>query len=95
VPARGRRLTREPLLLQLQADAAGVPVERGASTRRPPVRQRSQPSGRACGRPPPAIADRIPTGERFEPRKDAAWRETEHARWREFVEARSGALTNL
>jgi glycerol kinase len=33
-----------------------------------------------------AIAERIPVGERVEPRRDDAWRRDEHAAWREFVE---------
>jgi glycerol kinase len=33
-----------------------------------------------------AIAERIPTGERFEPRRDGAWRRSAHAEWRAFVE---------
>jgi len=31
------------------------------------------------------IAERVPAGERTEPRKDDSWRERAHAEWREFV----------
>jgi hypothetical protein len=31
------------------------------------------------------IAERVPAGERVEPRRDAAWRREEHDAWREFV----------
>ncbi|MGH2979339.1 MAG: glycerol kinase, partial [Solirubrobacterales bacterium] len=37
-----------------------------------------------------SIADRIPAGERFEPRRDAAWRRSAHAEWRDFVERVTG-----
>jgi glycerol kinase len=32
------------------------------------------------------IAERIPVGERTAPQRDDAWRESEHAEWREFVQ---------
>ena len=32
------------------------------------------------------IAERIPAGERTEPKRDDAWRERAHAEWREFVQ---------
>jgi hypothetical protein len=32
-----------------------------------------------------AVAERVPAGERVEPRRDAVWRREEHAAWREFV----------
>jgi glycerol kinase len=32
-----------------------------------------------------AIAERVPVGERVEPRRDSAWRREEHERWRQFV----------
>jgi hypothetical protein len=36
------------------------------------------------------IEDRIPTGDRFEPRRDAEWRVGAHAEWRSFVERAAG-----
>jgi hypothetical protein len=33
----------------------------------------------------------VPSGERFEPRREARWRAGEHADWRSFVE-RAAAL---
>ena len=33
-----------------------------------------------------AIAEHIPTGGRFEPHRDDAWRTSAHAEWRAFVE---------
>ena len=54
-------LTRDPLLLQLQADAAGVPVERGAvDATAAGARRRSPRSEPDCGRRPP----RSPSGSR-------------------------------
>jgi glycerol kinase len=32
------------------------------------------------------IEERIPAGERFEPRRDAEWRAAAHSDWRAFVE---------
>jgi hypothetical protein len=32
------------------------------------------------------IEDRIPSGERFAPERDARWRAAAHAEWRSFVE---------
>ena len=37
------------------------------------------------------IAERVPTGERVEPQRDAAWRAEQHEAWRTFVE-RAAAL---
>jgi hypothetical protein len=31
------------------------------------------------------IGERIPTGHRTEPQRDAGWREGAHADWRDFV----------
>ena len=78
-------LTRDPLLLRLQADAAGVPVEQGAidataagAAALAAVGARIWPSTREIG-------ERIPTGGRIEPRRDDAWRTLAHEEWREFV----------
>jgi glycerol kinase len=79
-------MTREPLVLQLQADAAGVPVE--------PMEADATVQGAAllaavgAGILPslPEAAKLVPPGARVEPKRDAVWRATEHARWKRFVE---------
>jgi glycerol kinase len=78
-------LTRDPLLLQLQADAAGVPVERGAVDATATGAAALAAVGAGLWPSTAAIAERVPVGERVEPRRDAAWRREEHGRWREFV----------
>ncbi len=78
-------LTREPLLLQMQADFTGVPVERGAVDATATGAAALAAVGAGLWPSTAAIAGHIPTGERFEPARDAAWRASEHAKWREFV----------
>jgi glycerol kinase len=84
-------LTRDPLLLQLQADAAGVPVERGAVDATAAGAAALAAVGAGLWPAPAAIADHIPVGERVEPNRDATWRRDAHAEWREFVQ-RAGEL---
>jgi glycerol kinase len=78
-------LTRDPLLLQLQADAAGVPVERGAVDATAAGAAALAAVGAGLWPATAAIAERVPVGERVEPQRDDAWREREHESWREFV----------
>jgi len=84
-------LTRDDLLLQLQADAAGVPVERGAVDATVAGAAALAAVGAGLWGSTAEIADHVPTGERVEPARDDAWRKEQHARWREFVE-RASAL---
>jgi glycerol kinase len=79
-------LTRDSLLLQLQADAGGTPVERGAVDATATGAAALAAVGAGLWPATSAIAERIPTGERFEPRRDDAWRASAHAGWRAFVE---------
>src|SRR5215216_4399724 len=83
-------LTRNHLLLQLQADAAGVPVERGAVDATVAGAAALAAVGAGIWPDTSAIAERIPVGERVEPSRDAAWRREQRARWREFVERAAG-----
>jgi glycerol kinase len=78
-------LTRDPLLLQLQADAAGVPVERGAVDATAAGAAALAAVGAGVWDSTAAIAEHVPVGERVEPRRDAAWRHEQHQAWREFV----------
>jgi glycerol kinase len=78
-------LTRDELLLRLQADAAGVPVERGAVDATAAGAAALAAVGAGLWPSTASIADRVPVGERVEPARTAAWREHEHDEWREFV----------
>jgi glycerol kinase len=82
-------LTRDPTLLQLQADAAGVPVQRGAVDATVAGAAALAAVGAGMWGSTREIAERVPVGERIEPGRDDAWREREHAAWREFVERAS------
>ena len=79
-------LTRDPTLLQLQADAAGVPVVRGAVEATVAGAAALAAVGAGVWSSTREIAERIPTGERTDPARAAAWRERAHAGWREFVQ---------
>jgi glycerol kinase len=79
-------LTRDALLLQLQADAAGVPVERGAVDATAAGAAALAAVGAGLWPSTRAIAERIPVGERVEPERDDAWRAAARADWRAFVE---------
>jgi glycerol kinase len=79
-------LTRDPLLLQLQADFSGTPVERGAVDATATGAAALAAVGAGLWPGTAAIAERLPGGERFEPARDSAWRAAAHAEWRAFVE---------
>jgi glycerol kinase len=79
-------LTRDPTLLQLQADAAGVTVQRGAVDATAAGAAALAAVGAGVWRSTLEIEEHIPPGERVEPRRDARWRADAHAEWRRFVE---------
>jgi glycerol kinase len=79
-------LTRDPTLLQLQADAAGVTVQRGLLDATADGAAALSAVGAGVWGSTLEIEERIPAGERFEPRLDARWRADAHAEWRDFVE---------
>jgi glycerol kinase len=79
-------LTRSRTLLQLQADAAGVPVERGGVDATAVGAAALAAVGAGIYESTSEIAERIPAGERIEPRRDDVWRARSHAEWREFVQ---------
>jgi glycerol kinase len=84
-------LTRNETLLQLQADATGVPVERGAVDATVAGAAALAAVGAGLWSSTHEIGERVPVGELVEPGRDDAWRERAHAEWREFVE-RASAL---
>jgi glycerol kinase len=79
-------LTRDPLLMQMQADTAGVSVEHGVVDATAAGAAALAAVGAGIWPSTQAIAERIPVGDRVEPREDDDWRRREHAAWREFVE---------
>jgi glycerol kinase len=82
-------LTRDPTLLQLQADATGASVQRGAVDATVAGAAALAAVGAGVWDSTHEIAERVPTGERVEPRRDDAWGERAHADWRAFVERAS------
>ena len=80
-------LTRDRLLLQLQADAAGVPVAPGAVDATAAGAAALAAVGAGLWGSTGEIGERIPTGELVRPQRDDAWRREAHAEWRRFVEA--------
>jgi len=84
-------LTRDPTLLQLQADAAGVAVQRGLLDATATGAAALAAVGAGVWSSTLEIEERIPSGDRFAPRRDARWRAAAHAEWRGFVE-RAAAL---
>ncbi|HEY3188666.1 MAG TPA: FGGY-family carbohydrate kinase, partial [Solirubrobacteraceae bacterium] len=79
-------LTRDPTLLQLQADTTGVSVQRGAVDATVAGAAALAAVGAGIWASTHEIAERVPVGERVEPVRDSEWRERAHAEWREFVE---------
>jgi glycerol kinase len=79
-------LTRDRLLLQLQADAAGVPVAPGAIDATAAGAAGLAAVGAGIWSSTREIGERIPTGELMRPERDAAWRTGAHEEWRRFVE---------
>jgi len=83
-------LTRSDLLLALQAEFCGTPVQRGAVDATAAGSAALAAVGAGIWAGTTEIAARIPAGERFEPTRDAAWRERAHGDWRRFVERAAG-----
>jgi glycerol kinase len=80
-------LTNEPLLLQLQADSIGAPVE--AAGVDATVLGAAALGGVGAGviGSLTDLPEMLPADRRVEPERDEDWRVSEHERWREFVRA--------
>src|SRR3954449_3236510 len=80
-------LTNEPLLLQLQADMIGAPVEAAGADAT--VLGAAALAGVGAGviGSLTDLPDMLPPDRRVEPERDETWRSAEHERWREFVRA--------
>jgi glycerol kinase len=79
-------LTRDPTLLQLQADFAGVTVQRGAVDATAAGAAALAAVGAGLWESTSEIAERVPAGEAIRPQRDQAWREAAHDEWRAFLE---------
>ena len=79
-------LTRDRNLLQFQADAAGVTVQRGLLDATAAGAAALAAVGAGLWSSTLEIEERIPTGERFEPQRDSSWRADAHAGWQRFVQ---------
>jgi glycerol kinase len=79
-------LTNEPALLQIQADAIGVPVEQGLADATAAGAAALAAVGAGLVDSVAAIAGLVPVTARVVPRRDGAWRESEHEAWRRFVQ---------
>ncbi|MEK6250673.1 MAG: FGGY family carbohydrate kinase [Actinomycetota bacterium] len=79
-------LTQDPLLMQMQADAAGVSVEHGVVDATAAGAAALAAVGAGVWPSTLTIAERVPVGDRVEPQRDDAWRAVAHAQWRSFVE---------
>jgi glycerol kinase len=80
-------LTNEPLLLQLQADATGVRVDAAGADATVLGAAVLAAVGSGTISSLAEAAELLPIDRSVEPRRDDAWRATEHEQWRAFVEA--------
>src|SRR5262245_19531190 len=80
-------LTNEPLMLQLQADMIGAPVEAAGADATVLGAAALAAVGAEVVGAMTDLPDLLPVDRRVEPEKDDAWRSSEHERWREFVKA--------
>ena len=84
-------LTNEPLLLQLQADTIGVPVEAAGADATVLGAAALAAVGAGVIRSLAEAAELLPVDRSVEPQRDDDWRAREHERWRAFVLARGRA----
>jgi glycerol kinase len=80
-------LTRSPTLLALQADAAGVAVQRGSIDATAAGAAALAAVGAGVWDSTAEIGIRVPAGASVEPERDQAWRERAYGEWDEFVRA--------
>jgi glycerol kinase len=80
-------LTNEPLMLELQADAIGVPVEAGGADATVVGAAVFAAVGAGVIDSLVDAAELLPVDRRVEPKRAEDWRAAEHARWRAFVQA--------
>ncbi|HYP47195.1 MAG TPA: FGGY family carbohydrate kinase [Thermoleophilaceae bacterium] len=78
-------LTNEPLLLDLQADAIGAPVEAAGVDATVLGAAALAAVGAGVLSSLEEAAELLPVERRVEPKRDDSWRKAEHERWRTFV----------
>ncbi|MGE5748264.1 MAG: FGGY family carbohydrate kinase [Solirubrobacterales bacterium] len=80
-------LTNEPLLLHMQADMIGAPVEAAGADAT--VLGAAALGGVGAGviGSVTDLPEMLPADRRVDPERDQSWRSAEHERWREFVRA--------
>jgi glycerol kinase len=80
-------LTNEPLVLQLQADSIGAPVEAAGADAT--VLGAAALGGVGAGviGSLAELPELLPADRRVDPERDESWRTSEHSRWRDFVQA--------
>ena len=79
-------LTRDPTLMQLQAEAAGLTVQRGPVDATAAGAAALAAVGEGIWSSTLEIEARVPVGERFEPQRESGWRAAARDEWRRFVE---------
>jgi glycerol kinase len=80
-------LTNEPLMLQLQADMIGAPVEAAGADATVLGSAALAGVGAGVVASLTDLPEMLPADRRVEPKQDESWRTTEHERWKEFVQA--------
>ena len=86
-------VTNEPLMLQLQADTIGAPVEAAGADATVLGAAALAGLGGGIFTSLEEAAELVPVDRRVEPSRDDAWRKQEHARWRAFVEQAASLAT--
>jgi glycerol kinase len=80
-------LTNEPLMLELQADTIGAPVEAGGADATVAGAAALGAVGAGVIGSLAVAAELLPVDRRVDPNRNEAWRTAEHERWRSFVAA--------
>jgi glycerol kinase len=80
-------LTNEPLLLQMQADMIGAPVEAAGADATMLGSAALAALGSGVIDSLDQLTEILPVDRRVEPERDDDWRSAEHERWKEFVRA--------
>jgi glycerol kinase len=80
-------LTNEPLMLQLQADAIGAPVEAAGADATVLGSAALAALGSGVIDSLEELTELLPADRQVEPERDKSWREAEHEAWRAFVKA--------
>ena len=80
-------VTNEPLMLQLQADAIGAPVEAAGADATVLGSAALAAVGSGVVSSLSELPEMLPADRKVEPERDEKWRKAEHEAWKAFVEA--------